>query len=474
MLYKVPIVAPFVQLLMTVIPVQREEARSHRPSGLRALLLGAMLVALPACGPRRPGLATQPVDALLVARTGVAAPRMRGVDSLVASDSVRAMLARPLTPDAVVRVTLLARPRLRSLYEEIGLAQADVVQAGLLSNPLASVDRFTEGRFQEFSVALSFVELLRRPLRTRVARARLETTTLQVADAVFRAVTDARSALAETVAAEQSLDLRRRTRQAAQASATTAALVHQVGNLLDLDLASERARAAESDAAVLRAEGEAAASRERLVRALGVDVPGDSLRLPARLADLAGAMPPRDSLVALAVNSRLDLAAALSEINASAREVGLTSRFRYLADGSLAYSGEAEGSRMLRGPGLSVPLPLFDRGQARLQRAQVALRQAVARQEGLIREVRSEVRESLAQLDAAQRRATRYQADVLPLRQRVTRETQLLYNSMAIGVFGLLAAQQAELEAGQGYIESLRDYWIARYHLEQALGTRIP
>lgn len=441
--HKVPIVAPFVQLLLTVIPVQREEARSHRPSGLRALLLGAMLVALPACGPRRPGLATQPVDALLVARTGVAAPRMRGVDSLVASDSVRAMLARPLTPDAVVRVTLLAQPRLRSLYEEIGLAQADVVQAGLLSNPLASVDRFTEGRFQEFSVALSFVELLRRPL-------------------------------AETVAAEQSLDLRRRTRQAAQASATTAALVHQVGNLLDLDLASERARAAESDAAVLRAEGEAAASRERLVRALGVDVPGDSLRLPARLADLAGAMPPRDSLVALAVNSRLDLAAALSEINASAREVGLTSRFRYLADGSLAYSGEAEGSRMLRGPGLSVPLPLFDRGQARLQRAQAALRQAVARQEGLIREVRSEVRESLAQLDAAQRRATRYQADVLPLRQRVTRETQLLYNSMAIGVFGLLAAQQAELEAGQGYIESLRDYWIARYHLEQALGTRIP
>lgn len=452
--------------------VIRTSIRTAIRVAVGAIALGSGL--LTACAPYHAPLDAGSLNTMLAPRTGVVGAVVWGADTAALADSVAALLRRPLSPDVAVRVTLLSNPTLLALYEEVGLARSDVLQAGLLSNPLVSVDRFTGGRFEEFGVVQSFVDLLQRPLRKRVAAAQLEAVSLQVADAVFRALTDSRAALADATAAEQIRDLRRRARQSAAAAAVAAEQVHHAGNLLDLDLASEQARAAERHAEAIQAEGAALAARERLARALGVMVAGDSLRLPARLIDTLQAIPTQDSLVALAVASRLDLAAALKDINARALEAGFTARFRYLADGSLSYSGESGGERSRSGLGLSLPIPLFDRGQARMQRAESQLRQSMARHQVLLRTVRSEVREALALLSAAERRVSAYRTSIVPLRQRVTQETQLLYNAMAVGVFGLLDSQQSELAAGQSYIEALRDYWTARYQLERALGTRLP
>ena len=43
---------------------------------------------------------------------------------------------------------------------------------------------------------------------------------------------------------------------------------------------------------------------------------------------------------------------------------------------------------------------------------------------------------------------------------------------MQIGAFQLLQAKQQEIEAGGQYIETLRDYWLARTELDQLLSGR--
>ena len=63
---------------------------------------------------------------------------------------------------------------------------------------------------------------------------------------------------------------------------------------------------------------------------------------------------------------------------------------------------------------------------------------------------------------------------VLPLRHQIVRETQLQYNAMRAGVFQLLQAKRDEIDAGREYVESLRDYWVARADLERAVGGRLP
>jgi cobalt-zinc-cadmium efflux system outer membrane protein len=44
---------------------------------------------------------------------------------------------------------------------------------------------------------------------------------------------------------------------------------------------------------------------------------------------------------------------------------------------------------------------------------------------------------------------------------------------MLTGVYQLLAAKQAEINAYREYIETVRDYWIARAELERAVGGRL-
>ena len=63
---------------------------------------------------------------------------------------------------------------------------------------------------------------------------------------------------------------------------------------------------------------------------------------------------------------------------------------------------------------------------------------------------------------------------MIPLRERLVAESQRFYNFMLIGVYQLLQAKQDEIAAYRGYIEAVRDYWVARSDLERAVGGRLP
>jgi cobalt-zinc-cadmium efflux system outer membrane protein len=62
---------------------------------------------------------------------------------------------------------------------------------------------------------------------------------------------------------------------------------------------------------------------------------------------------------------------------------------------------------------------------------------------------------------------------VLPLRHRIVEQTQLEYNAMQVGVFPLLQAKQAEIDAGREYVEALQQYWLQHVELERAAGGRL-
>jgi cobalt-zinc-cadmium efflux system outer membrane protein len=62
---------------------------------------------------------------------------------------------------------------------------------------------------------------------------------------------------------------------------------------------------------------------------------------------------------------------------------------------------------------------------------------------------------------------------MLPLRRQITEQTQLQFNAMQVGAFQLLQAKRDEVEAGVAYIESLRDYWMARGDLNQITSGRM-
>ena len=132
-----------------------------------------------------------------------------------------------------------------------------------------------------------------------------------------------------------------------------------------------------------------------------------------------------------------------------------------------------DASKRVTGPTLKLELPIFNQGQGRIARREAELRQAERRLEAEAIDIRAEVREARDRLLAEKDLALYYRDELVPERKRVLDLTVTNYNAMLKGPYDLLLARQNEIAAERGYIDALRDYWIARTDLERAVGGRL-
>jgi cobalt-zinc-cadmium efflux system outer membrane protein len=385
--------------------------------------------------------------------------------------------AGPLEPESAARLAVLRSPRVRVTLADVGIAAADLWQASLLPNPLASYSYgFPPSGAPFVSAGLGFaiVDALKIPMRKRVAEAAYAATEQRVADAVIGATLDAHRAYTLVQHAQQMLELRKNIAAATSAAALTAQGLRDAGNVPALLLAGEQSIAAQSELEVAQAEGDLATARADLGRLLGAGVADTAWTIPDRLRTVPKQSFVLATLDSLALSRRLDVAAARASVRSSAAALGLTTQFRFLDDGTIGVLSERAPDGHAIGPSFSVPLPFFDRRQAARARAEAMLRQRIATHDAIVVDVHADVRARLAQLRAAADRATRLRTSVIPLRQRMVAETQKHVNAQDVSVFVLLQAKQAEIEAGKSYVDALRDYWVARIELERATGGQLP
>ena len=76
------------------------------------------------------------VSALTSERTGHTVSRQASEDEAKAARAaIAGLLAKPLTPDSAVGIALANNQGLQAAFAELGMAEADRVQAGRLRNP---------------------------------------------------------------------------------------------------------------------------------------------------------------------------------------------------------------------------------------------------------------------------------------------------------------------------------------------------
>jgi cobalt-zinc-cadmium efflux system outer membrane protein len=283
-----------------------------------------------------------------------------------------------------------------------------------------------------------------------------------------------KSAFYRAQAAAQLADVRRTVVRATDASYDASRRLHEAGNITDLELARERALHEQSKLDLARAEADALDAREELNARMGLWGPDTGWTLAPMLPDLPPDDPPAQGLESLAVSQRLDLAAARRQVEVAAGGLGITQSTALFSDANVFahLERDSDGTQTL-GPGIELPLPLFNQGQPAVAAAQARLRQSWGRYTALAVAVRAEVRRARNRMIAARARAEYYRRIVLPLRHQIVEQSQLQYNAMLTGVFELLQSRRDEIEAGREYVEALGDYWVARSELERAVGGRL-
>lgn len=388
------------------------------------------------------------------------------------------LMDRPLSAAAAVQIALLNNQHLQSEYAALGIARADLIQAGLIGNPtLFSSVRFPSGggrKNLEFSIAQSFLDVLLRPARERLAHTEFERVRQTISQTLLDFSADVVVAYREVQAAARLVEVLELLDESAQAGYELAQRFDDAGNISPLALSRHRTIAAEARTELARARITLQDRRDALSKLLGLTGSAPDWTLEGRLPGLPEAALTMAEVAESARQQRLDLAALRSEGVRIEQALAMTRNYRYLGGAEFGVSAEREtdGSSLI-GPNFAIELPLFDRRQAQIARLEALRRGNEAAVAALEADIDNDVRAAVHRLQGLRELAQHYRDEVIPAGEALVEHTQAAQNYMLVDVFELLVADRRRRAGYRGYIETLRDYWVARAELQRLTAAAV-
>ena len=325
-------------------------------------------------------------------------------------------LDRPLSSDDAAAIALWKNTQLQVDLAALGLARGDVIDAGLLRNPL--LDMLFPVGLKPFELLLNFPvdSFWARPRRVEASQTAYNQLAQSLVQNGLNTVRDARLAhadlmLAQTrlTAAEQVAALRKRI-----VELTNARL--RAGDISELEAMAARTEEATAAEQLVRLRHDVELASERLRILLGLALEHVSV---AAVSDPVTSAPPPDAsdLLEKALRMRPDLRAAELSIAAATKRAGWE-RSRILVIVAQLSSKGIGTHGILTGPGLSAGIPIFNRNQGLIARADADVEAASRQYLNLKQRVAFEVYEARELLVQAQELLARLREQVLPpLRQ---------------------------------------------------------
>lgn len=430
--------------------------------------------------------------------------------------AVRAMVAKLLedgiTAQEAVQLALLNNPKVWAGLLRTGMARADVVQAGLFTNPTVGILlRFPDGgglADLETGLAQNIADLWMIPARSRAAERDLDRAILETAREAAGIANDTKFAYYSAVATQRALEISRENLGLVEQLLKITEARLEAGAVGSLDVNLVRGLVLRAGVDERNARLAAATARRTLATLLGLDSPAEELRLVDPLPAPIAAPLEVEQLVQVARDARLDIRAARDAVAAAearvefeyakifqnvelsfelernarralpGRDIAADTARASIANGALtAPDIESRGQRRLArsqeieailGPGLSVTLPLFDQNQAQIAKAKLAMQEADALLESLLRAVSQETREAVDRAATAWGIARTYEQEVLPQAQTTLELSQSAYQAGQTAILNVIDAQRSLLETRQAYVSALQSAATALVDLERA------
>jgi outer membrane protein, heavy metal efflux system len=265
---------------------------------------------------------------------------------------------------------------------------------------------------------------------------------------------------------------------------------YQLGAIGVADVARVATAKGEAEQAVEQARAATDQARAALLVFLGRRDPAVPLVPQGDLSYHAAAAPgpaPREedlpALLAAAAGRRPDLRAAVANREQAERALALARRLRlpdltlqagYSAQVNLASSPPTVVSPPDYTFGLSLPLPIFDRQQGEIRRAEANLAAAQALEDKAHAQVAADLLTAIAGLAAARRQIERMDAELLADARTARDAEKILYEKGAASLLDFLDAERTWVATNVERRQDLANYWTAVAQLRQATGEVSP
>lgn len=391
--------------------------------------------------------------------------------------AVKEMLSRELSLDTAVKISLLNNPDLQANFERLGASVADVWQAGLLKNPSIVVSPRISVQSGaptiESGIDLNLLDYFMRAARKRIAEAEALQAQHTAAQAIQNLAFETRAAYIALQTGAHKFSVEKLNFEAAEDSITMHRRLHAAGNISDLELALEEANFSEIRIGLQHTEIDLRLLRENLNRLMGLWGPDTAWKIPEIVQPIPGV---EDNLVGLenkALENRPDVKAMQAGLDFYREQLNAVKSVRWVPQLDVGVDAAFEEGAYKVGPHLQYEIPIFDQGDARIEKTISLYRMRLRELENLAVNIRADVRVARDKMIAARQRVLFYHSQVLPQREQATRLMQTQYNAMLAGIFHLLGARQSELRAEKEYLDAHREYYTARAELERAAGMNL-
>ncbi|HEX5711238.1 MAG TPA: TolC family protein, partial [Sulfuricurvum sp.] len=389
------------------------------------------------------------------------------------NESVNTLLSHPLSQENAVRIALINNRALQQTYEEIGISQSELVQAGLMSNPLFgySIGRGGGVTTSTVSVDLAFLDLLWIPLRRELGGLALEETKYRVGDEVLKTILEVKKSYIDARVAQEQVALFSIQMKSHEASFQLAIRQNTAGNLSKRDFLKIQDNYAYARLEAIHLQRENAVARETLNRLLGVYGMQTHYTLETQPLKLFDPLKTEAGLERYAIEHRLDMNAAIARVDYAAAQAGYAKNTRLLSEAEVsAQSEKSTDTNHFNTFGIKIPIPLFDFGQGRVSHSRALYNQSVHRLHEVAVNIRSQVREAYALSRYTYEGAREMDEVIVPVNGQILRETQLFYNGMLDGIYELLEDQRRYGEAQMRLSKMIGEAQKAQANLEYTLG----
>lgn len=363
-------------------------------------------------------------------------------------------------------------PQLRALSFESAAAAGDITTAGLRPNPSLTLNGDvlpSDGvspKDKQYGASLAFPFELggKRQARLDAATAARDVTLLRYDDAVRQTVFAVKNAYVDLTAAF-----------------IKTGVMHHSLDLLDSLVALDRSRVQGQDIAevdltrseverekfsldVVAAEGSYRAATASLLGLMGrrgiaatAQVIPDTLALMKVSGLFDRPIPSLDSLVAIASVQRSDIRVLRRSEEAATAQVALA---HSLASIDLSVSLDAIRQQQVTfwGASLSLPLPVFDRHQGEIEKAEALRSEASAQTEAALIQLRADLRTALADADVKREAVRRLETSILAKSRHVRESIEYAYRRGSTSLVDYLDVSRTENELRELYVDALAAY----------------
>ena len=415
------------------LPMNLSVAPAPLPALLRLpnqIMALAGLVVLVGCTTYQP----KPLDPAAVA-SALQAPALDAVRVVAAS--FKHPLLAPVaidgrdgfTPDEIALMTVITSPRLRALRDQRGVAQAQVIQAGLLPNPQLgyTIDQQLGNKDPALinggSLGLSWeiTSLISYRDRLSAAKSTANALDLDIAWQEWQAAQAARLAAYRVVSLEARLPLAKETEADLADALALARKAHALGHRTTADLAASTEAWSLAQDARFALEQELTAQKLSLALALGLPAEAPlKLKAGPDFPELAMGADTTGSLLDGLEKRRLDLVAltlGYDSTEASLR-AAVKAQFPKI---SLSFARAHDTSNVkTHNYGVTVDLPIFDRNQGQIAAGKASRQQLFDEYVARVAEARAEVVQILSNLSVVRTQLRTLDAELPELEQLTT------------------------------------------------------